>query len=114
MSSMQLSKCSLITICDLTTHSKSYRPSVCNERQEVVNTNLLGTMFGSRAAMRVMQQQQRGGKIFLMDGAGARGNATPNNVAYGATKRGLTQLKVASNQDWPASAPFQIWLVPVE
>lgn len=31
--------------------------------------------------------------MFLVDGTGAWGNATPNNAAYGATKRALTQLK---------------------
>lgn len=35
----------------------------------MVSTNLLGSIFGSRAAMRVMEQQPSpGGKIFLMDG----------------------------------------------
>lgn len=35
-----------------------------------------------------------GGKVFLIDGTGAWGNPTPKNIAYGATKRALTQLKV--------------------
>jgi hypothetical protein len=46
--------------------------------------------------MRVMgQQQPRGGKIFLVDGQGSNGRATPKNAAYGATKAALVQLKVA-------------------
>jgi hypothetical protein len=45
--------------------------------------------------MRVMRQQQPpGGKIFLVDGQGSNGRATPKNAAYGATKAALVQLKV--------------------
>ncbi len=63
--------------------------------QEVVSTNLLGSIYGSRAAMRVMRTQQPpGGKIFLMDGQGANGGATPKNAAYGSSKHALVQLKV--------------------
>lgn len=62
--------------------------------QEVVKTNLLGSIYGSRAAMRVMRQQQPpGGKIFLIDGQGSDGRATPKNAAYGCTKAALVQLK---------------------
>ena len=39
-----------------------------------------------------MKDQERGGHIFNMDGAGADGNATPSFAAYGATKRCLSQL----------------------
>lgn len=45
--------------------------------------------------MRVMRQQQPpGGKIFLVDGQGSNGKATPKNAAYGATKAAIVQLKV--------------------
>ena len=63
--------------------------------QSVVDTNLTGALFGSRAALQAMGRQPGGGRLFLMDGTGARGNPTAGNVAYGATKRALTQLKVA-------------------
>ena len=43
-------------------------------------------------AIRVMRKQSSGGHIFVMDGAGADGNATPRFAAYGATKRGLAQF----------------------
>jgi chlorophyll(ide) b reductase len=39
-----------------------------------------------------MREQNRGGHIFNMDGAGADGNATPRFAAYGATKRSLAQF----------------------
>ena len=61
--------------------------------QEVLDTNVLGSMLGSRAAARVMAASG-GGKIFLIDGAGATGGATANSAAYGASKRALTQLMV--------------------
>lgn len=32
-------------------------------------------------------------QVFLMDGSGSRGNPTPGNAAYGATKRALVHLK---------------------
>lgn len=62
---------------------------------EIVSTNLLGSMYGARAAIKVMRQQEGGGKVWLVDGTGAWGNPTPGNVAYGAAKRALTQLKAS-------------------
>lgn len=58
----------------------------------VVNTNILGVMYGTKAAINVMRKQPSGGHVFNMDGAGADGNATPRFAAYGATKRSLDQL----------------------
>lgn len=58
----------------------------------VVNTNVLGVMYGTKAAINIMRNQPKGGHIFNMDGAGADGNATPRFAAYGATKRSLEQL----------------------
>lgn len=58
----------------------------------ILDTNLLGSMLGAKAALAVMTQQQGGGQVWLVDGSGARGNATPGNAAYGASKRALTQL----------------------
>ena len=54
---------------------------------------MLGSILGSRAAMRVMSQAGSG-RIFLLDGAGATGGATPGTAVYGASKRALTQFKV--------------------
>ena len=42
----------------------------------------------------VLREQEVGGKIFFVDGTGAWGNPTPQNVAYGAAKRAITQVKV--------------------
>lgn len=46
--------------------------------------------------MQVFSEQENGGKLFFIDGTGAWGNTTPGNVAYGASKRAITQLKVRS------------------
>eukprot|EP01026_Neomeris_dumetosa_P059164 TRINITY_DN5522_c0_g1_i2.p1 TRINITY_DN5522_c0_g1~~TRINITY_DN5522_c0_g1_i2.p1 ORF type:complete len:377 (-),score=34.44 TRINITY_DN5522_c0_g1_i2:453-1559(-) len=59
---------------------------------DIVNTNVLGVMYGCREAIRVMKGQDQGGHIFNMDGAGAEGESTPRFAVYGATKRGLNQL----------------------
>jgi chlorophyll(ide) b reductase len=59
----------------------------------VVNTNLLGTMLGCKVALEMMLQWPgRKCHVFNMEGAGARGNATPNSAAYGATKAAFRQL----------------------
>ena len=55
---------------------------------EVVQTNLLGTMLCTKAAMHVMASQKKGGHIFNMDGAGANNLPSPMYAAYGATKAG--------------------------
>jgi chlorophyll(ide) b reductase len=59
--------------------------------QRVVSTNLIGSLFGCRAALGVMLEQ-RSGTIFNVDGSGSRGNATPKSAAYGASKAAVPQL----------------------
>lgn len=61
----------------------------------MVQTNLLGCLLCTRAAMRLMAAQPRGGHIFNMDGAGADGLPTPQYAAYGATKAGVSQPEEA-------------------
>jgi chlorophyll(ide) b reductase len=60
--------------------------------QEVVQTNLIGCLLCTRAAMRIMAAQPCGGHIFNMDGAGADGLPSPQYAAYGATKAGARRL----------------------
>ncbi len=45
--------------------------------EKVVRTNLLGALLCAREAATLMLEQQLGGHLFLMDGAGADGGATP-------------------------------------
>ena len=60
---------------------------------EVVQTNLLGTMLCTRAAVRALAGQPKGGHIFNMDGAGANNLPSPMYAAYGATKAGSLRLR---------------------
>jgi chlorophyll(ide) b reductase len=64
------------------------------EIESVLSANLHSAIFGCRAALAMMLAQPDGrhSAIFNMDGAGSRGNATPNSVAYGASKAAIPQL----------------------
>jgi NAD(P)-dependent dehydrogenase (short-subunit alcohol dehydrogenase family) len=75
-------------------YSGSFKPFLDSEPstlEAVVRTNLLGTLLCAREAGRLMLQQQLGGHIFIMDGAGADGSATPQYAAYGEAS-GLADL----------------------
>lgn len=69
----------------------------------VVETNLLGTLYGCKAAIPCMAS---GGHIFNMDGYGANGMSTPGMAAYGATKRGIPQLTESLNKEKNGSMGF--------
>lgn len=56
--------------------------------QEVVATNLTGSLLCTKRAMQLMASQKTRGHIFNMDGAGADLAPTPRYAAYGATKAG--------------------------
>jgi chlorophyll(ide) b reductase len=72
---------------------QAFMDATPEQLQQVVQTNLLGSMLCTRAAMKLLAQQPSGGHIFNMDGAGADGLPTPQYAAYGATKAGLAQLR---------------------
>jgi chlorophyll(ide) b reductase len=57
----------------------------------VLETNLLGTINGCKAALSVMSPQQRG-MIFNMLGWGSKGRPSPRSAAYGASKAATYQL----------------------
>lgn len=59
--------------------------------KEVIDTNLLGLMLGTKVALKNMMKQGHG-KIFSVEGLGSNGMASPNSIAYGATKASLPQL----------------------
>ncbi|KAM7512827.1 hypothetical protein LguiB_011702 [Lonicera macranthoides] len=76
--------------------NKGFRPLLqfSNEDiQQIVSTNLVGSILCTREAMRVMRGQNKGGHIFNMDGAGSGGSSTPLTAVYGSTKCGLRQLQ---------------------
>ncbi|WP_104106786.1 SDR family oxidoreductase [Nocardioides sp. 616] len=54
----------------------------------MVQTNMLGTVFGSQTAVRGMTAQGQG-QLFNVLGGGSDGKLRPNMGVYGATKRGL-------------------------
>jgi|GEM_PF-24375 len=61
------------------------------ELPNVVNTNLLGVMYGSRVAIAGMRQQD-GGHIYNFEGFGSDGMTMAGMGVYGSTKRAVTYL----------------------
>ncbi len=59
--------------------------------ETAVKTNMLGTLFGSREALKVLLKQGKG-KIINLGGYGTNGMASPNLASYGATKSSIPQL----------------------
>ena len=56
--------------------------------EQVVRTDLLGVLYGARAAMRGMMKQG-GGAIWFMEGHGSNGRIMKGLSVYGASKRAL-------------------------
>ncbi|XP_076950743.1 putative chlorophyll(ide) b reductase NYC1, chloroplastic [Bidens hawaiensis] len=76
--------------------NKGFRPLLQfsdGDIEQIVSTNLVGSILCTREAMRVMGNQHRGGHIFNMDGAGSGGSSTPLTAVYGSTKCGLRQFQ---------------------
>lgn len=67
--------------------------------EQVVRTNLIGSLLCTRAAMLQMVAQQEGGHIFNVEGAGSDGMASPQYAAYGATKAAIAQLCTTLQQE---------------
>jgi chlorophyll(ide) b reductase len=75
----------------------------------VVATTLGGALLCAQAAQRLFASQRRAGTLWLTDGAGGAGDATPMYAAYGACKAGIRQLArslVAEARE--ASSPPQL------
>lgn len=78
--------------------NKGFRPLLQfsdEEVEQIVSTNLVGSILCTREAMQVMRCQEKGGHIFNMDGAGSGGSSTPLTAVYGSTKCGLRQLQAS-------------------
>ncbi|XP_057468373.1 probable chlorophyll(ide) b reductase NYC1, chloroplastic [Actinidia eriantha] len=76
--------------------NKGFRPLLQfsdEDIQQIVSTNLVGSILCTREAMHIMSSQDKGGHIFNMDGAGSGGSSTPLTAVYGSTKCGLRQLQ---------------------
>ena len=59
---------------------------------EVVATTLGGAVLCAQAAQKLFAAQGSPGTLWLTDGAGGGGDATPMYAAYGACKAGIRQL----------------------
>lgn len=59
--------------------------------ENAIRTNVIGTLYGCREAIRIMTQQGKG-KIFNLAGMGSNGMASPKLVAYGASKSPMPQM----------------------
>ncbi|XP_075508975.1 putative chlorophyll(ide) b reductase NYC1, chloroplastic [Primulina tabacum] len=76
--------------------NKGFRPLLQfndDDIQQIVSTNLVGSILCTREAMQIMSTQANGGHVFNMDGAGSGGSSTPLTAVYGSTKCGLRQLQ---------------------
>ncbi|CAL9771654.1 unnamed protein product [Musa acuminata subsp. burmannicoides] len=78
--------------------NKGFRPLLQftdDDIDQIVSTNLVGSLLCTREAIRVLGSQGKGGHIFNMDGAGSGGSSTPLTAVYGSTKCGLRQLQAS-------------------
>lgn len=64
------------------------------EMRAVVETNLLGSIVGSRVALRGFLSAGHG-SLWNMEGFGSNGMTSPGMIPYGATKRAVTYLSKA-------------------
>jgi chlorophyll(ide) b reductase len=62
------------------------------ELQRILQTNLLGSFLGCRAALAAAAASGTSVQIFNVDGAGSTGGGTPGSAAYGASKAAIPQL----------------------
>lgn len=66
--------------------------------ENVVKTNVLGTMLGSQVALKGMTQQGFG-QIFNMEGWGSRGEWSAGMTPYATSKRAVAYLNHALNKE---------------
>lgn len=64
--------------------------------ETIVRTNFLGTLYGTREALRILGPT---GHVFNMLGGGAEGEPTPSFAVYGATKRGIHHFCASLNAE---------------
>lgn len=76
------------------TNGDSYAPLMeqsIHDIMSILDTNVLGTILGTREALRIMRPFRQG-HVFNMLGGGAEGEPTPQFAVYGATKRAIDQF----------------------
>ena len=65
------------------------------EINALIDTDLKGTVFGSKAAVRLMSRQPRGGYIFNVEGYGSNDAMMTGFNMYGTSKRAVTHFTVS-------------------
>lgn len=63
-----------------------------NKVEDIIDTNLKGTILLTKYAITQMKEQKMGGSIFNFAGAGSDGFPTPHFSVYGSTKSAITQF----------------------
>ena len=81
------------------------------EHEQVVRTNLLGAMYGSRSALEQFRRQGRGTLINVASFAGIA--AFPYGASYTASKHGLRGLDMALRQELEANGEENIHVCTV-
>jgi NAD(P)-dependent dehydrogenase (short-subunit alcohol dehydrogenase family) len=80
---------------------------------KVIDTNLKGTYYGSRAAIRYFIAEGRRGKIINMAGSGTdKGSNTPYISAYGATKAAISRFTYAMAEEYRSTGVSVMLLHP--
>ncbi len=79
----------------------------------VIDTNLKGTYYGSRAAIRYFLSSGRKGKIINLAGSGTdKGSNTPYISAYGSTKAAIARFTFAMAEEYRQSGISVMLLHP--
>ena len=76
----------------------AFRDHSPEQIKAVVETNLIGTMYGSKVALNGMQSQGFG-SLYNMEGLGSDGRRVEGLTLYGTTKYGMRYLNQALTQE---------------
>ncbi len=81
-----------------------------DEITSVVETNVLGSLLGAKVAATGMLEQG-GGRIYVMEGFGSRGEAREGLLTYTSSKRGVAYLPKALRKDLGKDSPVKVGAV---
>ena len=68
--------------------------------EHIINTNLTGTVVGTKIALDIMSKQVKCGHVFNLLGQGSDGFATPLYGCYGASKCGIAQFTKTLQEEY--------------
>ncbi|MEO8726107.1 MAG: SDR family oxidoreductase [Acidobacteriaceae bacterium] len=89
-----------------------FEQSPIEEHEQVIRTNLLGTMYGSYEALRAFHEQGRGALINVGSFAGEVGS--PYLSSYAASKFGIRGLDMALRQELKQNGEREIHVCTIE